>query len=277
MSQSDHGLLQHQVKQIQNFVLVLIIVITFWLGFSSSSFLLVSQGILFSSFFVKKILNSRLKKSRFDSHFWDFFWFITSTVLISIFATINLVTLQTPLQKSVPGAIITIALSSLVVQIILIIGVEKVPLKMMFFRDNISWILVLVAGLIMQFSGWTNLDAFLGITLLMYLAINILKKLYAQKSESNDKTEDSQELVYHLDQEVVEELKDISKVDTLDNFNVIKIEDDYLVSGNLVVANNCSQEDIFEIKNKAKKVLQKAGFEDSTIEICYAAELKNKN
>lgn len=277
MSQTHHGLLAHQVKQIQNVVLVLIIAITFWLGFTSSSFLLVAQAILSTSFFVQKSLDTRIKKSStLNQNFWDFFWLIGSSVLITIFATLNLVELQNPLAKSVPGAIILIAFSSLVAQIILIIGVEKSPLKMEFFRDNSSWIFVLIAGLIMQFAGFNLIDPIFAIATLMYLAITTLQKLYKQDTHEpiNQLSED---VKYQLDQEVIDDLLLITKLEKLDNFNVIKVEDDYLVSGNLVVSNSCNQEDIFEIKTKAKKVLQKSGFENSVLEIVYLAEFKNRD
>lgn len=272
MSQNHDGLLTNQIKQLEKFLLGLIIVITFWLGFTSSSFLLIAQGVLATSLFVDTILKAQLKQNKvFNTKFWKFFWLILASVLVAIFGTLNVVKLQNNLPNPVAGATILIAISSLIAQIILITGIEKRPLKMEFFKHNISWLFVLITSLTIQFSQLYILDSIVAIGILMYLLIINLRSLYKHNSENvSQEVEDK----YELEAEVVDNLLEIAKVEKLVDLQVIKIDGEFLITGFLVVSNNCSQENIFEIKTKAKKILVESGFENSVLEIVYLAEFK---
>jgi hypothetical protein len=275
MSQTHTGLLTHQIKQIERVILILIIAITFWLGFSGSSFVLVAQGVLITSFYIHKLNHNQLRVNKFfHQRFWHFFWVVSSSFLIAAFSILNFVKLATPFTNPVAGAITLIAISSLVAQIILIVGIEKKPLKMEFFRENSSWILTLITGLTIQFSSWYILDAAVALFLLVYLLVTNLQVLYKEDEPSLQQADTSPEK-YQLDDEVVAELTTITKLEKLGDFEVIKMNQDFFVAGKLVVANNSSQEDIFEIKTKAKKVLAESGFENSVLETVYLAEVQN--
>ena len=81
--------------------------------------------------------------------------------------------------------------------------------------------------------------------------------------------------VFDISDEIVDRLKKIDKVKNIHNTLVCKIkENQEVVTLTLVVDNNSNQEDIFNTKKKAKKMLKRLDFMRSVVEIEYEAEYK---
>lgn len=81
--------------------------------------------------------------------------------------------------------------------------------------------------------------------------------------------------VFDISDEVLIRLKKIEKVKTVHNTLVCKIkEGQEIVTATLVVDNTSNQEQIFDIKKKAKKLFKKLEFVRSVVEIEYEAEYK---
>lgn len=271
MSETNDGLLTKQVQQLEKIILILLILVTFWLGFTSNSFLLVTQAVLSTSIYFSLNLTDNIKNNKFfNQTFFNFFWLILATFLITVTVFLNLIKLASPISSPTAGAIILVSFVALATKIILIVGLNKQQLKMEFFRENSSWILVLLAGIFIQFSRIEALDSFAAIIIAGYLLFVSINKISSKIITPPNSTEE-----YQLDISVIDKLLDVPKLEKLHDINVVNIDNNPTVVGNLVVNNKVNQEEIFKIKSSVKKILNNAGFENSILEVVYLAELNN--
>lgn len=159
-------------------------------------------------------------------------------------------------------------------------------------RQNLIWILTAVVALGLFLIP--NLDyyfAFLLVILFLFQAvqrfnyninsfqppvktIEVPVQVEVEKPVKEEPKQPSIE-IFDISDEVLMRLKKIQKVKYIHNTLVCKIkEGQEIVTATLVVDNTSTQEEIFDIKKKAKKLFKKLDFMRSVVEIEYEAEYK---
>lgn len=269
-------------KQIQNLykgVEGFLIVASFWLALvniGQINVLFAQTLFLLSGFIEIYFLHNKAQKI---ARRWNYFWLVACSSLIAFlvtrFYTINLEP-QIKYTAS-PEILITISAIAILAKLVIVLGVKKTGLKMEFFRAEASWILLLIFGITILISKFWILDLAIALGILFYVLVqnlisldqNTPAKNHHQDSESNQPSTE-------LDQKVIDELLDIEKIEKIYDLKIISPDGQKTVIGSLIVNNHSTQEDIYRIKQKAKKILHSNDFPESILETEYLAEFNQK-
>jgi Co/Zn/Cd efflux system component len=223
---------------------------------------------------------------------------ILSIVLITVLATIiTTLILRDSIPTSNVQIILALGLLNLGLKIFIQIRESSKGFTAKILQDNFLWLTLVIAHILM--SIFTRIDVYLTYILGIYIMVQGFRSINqsinafqpsrldqkiteAAKSkeeeiESNDKEESDEDKIelFDISDEIVNRLKKLSKVKYIHNSIVCKISvDQEIVSLTLVVDNDSTQEEIFDVKQKAKKLLNQLGFIRSIVEVEYEAEYK---
>lgn len=187
---------------------------------------------------------------------------------------------------------LAIGLLNFGIKIFVGINMNKEVFNTVLVRQNLLWMLISVValgGLLVP-----NLDYYISFLVAMILLIQSIQRFNyninnfqppVKTIEVPVNVEVQKEQVQNLDKplielfdisdEVIDRLKKIEKVKYVHNTLVCKIKKNQeIVNVTLVVDNQCTQEELFDIKKKAKKLFKKLEFMRSVVEIEYEAEYK---
>lgn len=173
--------------------------------------------------------------------------------------------------------------------------IQKQAFNLDLWKKNLAWIIALLVYLFV--SRVVFLDIIIAFCLSFALIIYYINKINGlldqALSTSNlvdedikfkessvlsniEKSQESNSEIIQIDSEIEKRLLNIPKVLTIhqgDKINFLSDEKDLIVL-KLVVDNHSSQEEIFEVKTQAKKVLYQNELENNVVEIEYEAEYR---
>jgi|694.fasta_scaffold09067_10 hypothetical protein len=273
------GLSPNQIQNLYKGVEVVLIVASFWLALVNKdqvNVLFAQTLFLLSGFIEVYFLHSKTQKT---VRRWNYFWLVACSGLIAFLVTrFYAVNLEAEVEYTAsPQILITISVIAILAKLILVFGVKKTSLKMDFFRAEASWILLLIFGITTLISKFWILDLAIALGILIYVLVQNLISLDQNAPAKNHHIEpENTQLSTELDQKVIDELLDIEKIEKIYDLKIISPDGQKTVIGSLIVNNHSTQEDIYKIKQKAKKILHSNNFPESILETEYLAEFNQK-
>ena len=268
-----------QINNISRFIDGILVIASFWLAISNQNqanvllalVLLLAYGFVDTHFLFDKA-QKHIRR-------WSYGWLVSSASLVAFlithFYTINLN--SDTEYRSLPEILITISVIAIVAKLILILGVKKTSLKMEFFKTESVWIIILVSGITILISEFYLLDLALAVGILIHVLVQNLIVLEETSIFEKSTIAPKKELpTQELDQEIIDQLLEIPRVEKIYDLKIISPDDKQTVIGSLVVDNHSTQEDIYKIKQKAKKILKENKLTDSVLETEYLAEFNQR-
>lgn len=269
------GLSPKQIQNLYRGVEIVLIVASFWLALVNQVNLLLAQAIfILISFLDDYFLHNRTKKT---AHRWDFAWLIICSFLITLLLSKFYLAPEINDYKTFSGILISISMIALAAKLILVLGIRKTALKMEFFKSEAPWIIVLIVGITILFTKFVILDLAGAVGFLIYLLVQNLTNLdQTLPTKGSQITFENKHESEELDQQIIDEILEIPKIEKIYDLKIISTDGQKTIIGNLVVNNHSSQEDIYNIKQKAKKILKNNGLDESILETEYLAEFNER-
>ena len=270
------GLSPKQIQNLYRGVEIVLIVASFWLALVNQVNLLLAQAIfILISFLDNYFLHNRTKKT---DHRWDFAWLIICSFLITLLLSKFYLAPEINDYKTFSGILISISMIALAAKLILVLGIRKTALKMEFFKSEAPWIIVLIVGITILFTKFVILDLAGAAGFLIYLLVQNLTNLdQTLPTKGSQITFENKHESEELDQQIIDEILEIPKIEKIYDLKIISPDGQKTIIGNLVVNNHSSQEDIYNIKQKAKKILKNNGLDESILETEYLAEFNERD
>lgn len=284
-----------QIYSISRLGRLILIVIVFWFARGQQntgfSYLLLSYGIILVEQFLFESFSKFTKQDFNKKKHWNLIWLLSSVVLGTILVCNVVFNFRDLIFFTMALRLILIGALGLIFELVLKVWIENKTLKMEFFRNQAGWILILFTGISMYFSEIVVLDIVIGLGFLIYF---ISKKYFQQEifnsikdDQKNDipKTVETEQTsnkkkinsYRQLDSKILTEIVSLEKIEKLYDFKSIETEQEGLVVyGNLVVSNQAKAEEIYEVKQKTKKILKNNNYPLSVIEVKYEYEFEQE-
>jgi Co/Zn/Cd efflux system component len=136
----------------------------------------------------------------------------------------------------------------------------------------------LIVGITILFTKFVILDLAGAVGFLIYLLVQNLTNLdQTLPTKGSQITFENKHESEELDQQIIDEILEIPKIEKIYDLKIISTDGQKTIIGNLVVNNHSSQEDIYNIKQKAKKILKNNGLDESILETEYLAEFNERD
>lgn len=265
-------------KQIQNLYLgveIILIIASFCLALVNQVNLLLAQAIFIligflDNYFLINKTNKTIRR-------WNLSWLIICSFLITFLLSKFYLSPDRNDYKTFPAILISISIIALVAKLILVLGIQKTALRMEFFKSEASWIIVLIAGITILFTNFAVLDLATAVGFLIYVLVQTLATLDQNlPTKNNQIVTENRYQSQDLDQKIIDQILEIPKIEKIYDLKIISPDNQKTVIGNLIVNNHSTQEDIYRIKQKAKKILENSGLYESILETEYLAEFNER-
>jgi hypothetical protein len=252
-------------------IIILALIIT---GFQINSWLLPAIA-----FFVFSSKNWTFNKPRVVYGLFLVINIIFGTSIVYL----NLFPLQIPFEQIEKiGLLVSLALI-IIFKLVILLKFENQKFGIDLIKQNIIWVISFLVSIIIFFTTLDYLDFTLAFSIacfLVYTTFLNISKNFGQQENSIENQETPQDLVKikELEEKIIQDILRVDKLEKIYDIKIVQDSVETLVIGNLIVSNTCSQEEIFEIKSKVKKILSEENFEDSILEVKYLVEFeKNIN
>jgi len=255
----------------------LLIILCTWAGIVNSSLVLISAGL----FLLFKLLEKNLKPfKKLQTETLRVYLFCLFFLVSGAFTTLAFAANWANLN---PVAYFIVSLIGLGVNLLVSLALEKKPITKKLFQDNLIWVLLFIIGLVLPFFKDTkifNLDLVIGLLTIFYLSFLEIKKIYSTfnlRTKEKNQPEIEETETAEIDELILREIFKIDKILKLIGFEICVIKSEIVVIGNIVVDNKTSQEEIFELKQKAKAILKRNKYTKAILDVQYEVEYENAN
>jgi len=135
-------------------------------------------------------------------------------------------------------------------------------------EDVLGWVAILIVSIVMLFKDIHILDPILSILITLYILWNVIKNLKKTLMLFLQGVPESVRI-----EEVEQKMMDIDAIKDVHDTHLWSLDGEHhILTTHIMLDNKASRQEIFEIKCKARKILDKLGVQHATIETEYESE-----